>query len=249
MDPHVFAFTRSGILLGADDAPRAPRRSDLERAGISFGAARPMGGEHAFVWLGDAEVTGLRTVGLRSLFGAWDQPELERAFLASQLAHFDAMSRFCGQCGEPTIWKAGDAHVKSCARCEREIYPQISPCAIVRVSDGDRILLARKAMFPGGFYGLVAGFLEPAETLEECAAREVMEETGVRVRDVQYFGSQPWPFPSQLMVGFTATFDGGEIVVDTSELEDARWFRRGELPRLPPSLSIARRMIDAWALG
>lgn len=250
MDPQVFAFTRGGILLaeeGMGDSPRAPRRSELERAGVSLELARRIGDEHSFVWLGEPEVVGFRAVGVRSLFGAWEQVELERVFLASQLAHFDATTRFCGQCGEPTAWKSGDAHVRSCAPCERELYPQISPCAIVRVTDGDRILLARKAMFPGGFYGLVAGFLEPAETLEACAAREVLEETGVRVRDVKYFGSQPWPFPSQLMVGFTAAFDGGEIVVETHELEDARWFRRGELPRLPPAQSIARRMIDAWS--
>jgi NAD+ diphosphatase len=245
----IFAFTRAGMLVPDAAEPRAPTRADLEAAGVSLAGARTLAGTaDAFAWLGDTTAEGMRALGLRSLFGVWDQAVMERAFLASQLAHFDMTSAFCGQCGSATEWKAGleGVHVKFCARCDREIYPTIAPCAIVCVSDGDRVLLTRKAIFPGGFYGLVAGFLEPAETLEACAAREVLEETGVRVRDVRYFGSQPWPFPSQLMVGFTATYDGGDVVVDTTELEDARWFHRDDLPRLPPKESIARQLIEAW---
>ncbi|MFO0613511.1 MAG: NAD(+) diphosphatase [Polyangiaceae bacterium] len=249
MEPKVFAFTRSGVLLVGADAPRAPTRRELEGAGVSLAGARSLpGAEDAFVWLGDTEAEGLRAVGMRSLFGVWEHADLERAFLASQLAHFDRMTAFCGQCSARTAWKPGPegVHVKVCAACDHDFYPAIAPCAIVLVADGDRVLLTRKAIFPGGFYGLVAGFLEPAETLEACAAREVLEETGVRIRDVRYFGSQPWPFPSQLMVGFTATYDGGDIVVDRTELEDARWFHRDELPKLPPPQSIARRLIEAW---
>lgn len=249
MDRVVFAFTEKGVLLQPSDVPRPLGIEGLDRVPSEI-AVRALPGPDgaAFAWLGDVEVDGLRAVGLRTLFGVWDDALLERAFLASQLAHFDSTTRFCGKCGEPTRWKAdhGDAHVKVCPRCEREIYPSIAPCAIVCVADGDRVLLTRKSIFPGGFYGLVAGFLEPAETLEQCAAREVMEETGVRVRDVRYFGSQPWPFPSQLMVGFDATYDGGDVVVDTTELEDARWFHRDSLPKLPPPQSIARRLIEAW---
>lgn len=106
--------------------------------------------------------------------------------------------------------------------------------------------MTRQARFPAGMYGLVAGFVEPGETLEACVAREVHEETGVDIADIAYFGSQPWPFPHQIMVGFTARYTGGELRVDTRELEDARWFHRDALPLLPPPLSIARKLIDAW---
>jgi NAD+ diphosphatase len=117
---------------------------------------------------------------------------------------------------------------------------------IVRVARGDSILMTRQARFPPGMYGLVAGFMEPGESLEGCVAREVLEETGVRVRNIRYFGSQPWPFPHQVMIGFTADHAGGEIVVDTSELEEAAWFDRGNMPMLPPPFSIARKLVDDW---
>lgn len=250
MAHRVFAFTDKGVLL-EPGTPPSPLTDDARARRTLTLETRPLpGGDgDSFAWVGDRAVDGLTPVGMRTLFGVWDDALLERAFLASQLAHFDATTRFCGRCGTPTEWTSGRepaVHVKRCPTCEREFYPAIAPCAIVCVTDGDRILLARKSMFPGGFYGLVAGFLEPAETLERCAEREVLEETGVRIRDVRYFGSQPWPFPSQLMVGFNATYDGGEIVVDTTELEEARWFHRDALPKLPPPQSIARRLIEAW---
>jgi NAD+ diphosphatase len=106
--------------------------------------------------------------------------------------------------------------------------------------------MTRQARFPPGMYGLVAGFVEPGETLEACVAREVGEETGVRVAGVRYFGSQPWPFPHQVMIGFVASYAGGEVVVDHDELEDARWFDRAAMPPLPPRISIARALVDDW---
>src|SRR5207247_4608684 len=130
--------------------------------------------------------------------------------------------------------------------CAATYYPRISPAAIVLVHDGPRVLLARPKHFPE-WYALIAGFLETGETLEECAAREVREETGVLVDQVVYQGSQPWPFPHQVMIGFRARYAGGDIVVDTTELDDARWFDVTSLPPLPPPVSIARAMIDAWA--
>jgi NAD+ diphosphatase len=127
-------------------------------------------------------------------------------------------------------------------------YPRISPAIIVAVTrrfeDGMRILLARNHRFPPGRYSVIAGFVEAGETLEECVRREVEEETGIQVDNIRYFGSQPWPFPNSLMIGFTAEHAGGEIVIGAGEIADAQWFAPDALPLLPPKISIARRLID-----
>lgn len=188
---------------------------------------------------------GHRFVSVRGVFDRIGRAAFEVAGLAFQLVHFERTHRFCGACGAP-LEDAPRGRSKRCARCGDERFPSIAPAMIVRVTDGDRVLMTRSARFPPGMYGLVAGFLEPGESLEACVAREVREETGVEVADVRYFGSQPWPFPSQVMVGFTARYAGGEVVVDRDELEDARFFERGALPALPPKVSIARRLLDDW---
>jgi NAD+ diphosphatase len=133
---------------------------------------------------------------------------------------------------------------KRCTGCAAEHFPHIHPCAIVLVRKGNELLLTRKAEWPAGRYSLVAGFLDFGESLEECAIREVREETGIMIENVRYVGSQNWPFPAQLMAGFVADCAGGEITVDTNELEDARWFHLDALPLLPPKRSIARWIID-----
>jgi NAD+ diphosphatase len=126
-------------------------------------------------------------------------------------------------------------------------YPRLSPAVIVAVERGNRILLARARRFTAAMYSVIAGFVEPGETLEECVRREVMEETGIRIRAIRYFGSQPWPFPDSLMIGFTAEYESGELLIDGTELVDAGWFAAGELPTIPGPISIARRLIDAFA--
>ena len=120
---------------------------------------------------------------------------------------------------------------------------------IVRVTRGDEILLARAQRFPGAMYSVLAGFVEPGESLEECVARELEEEVGIEVGDIAYFASQPWPFPHSLMIGFTATWVSGDLRIEEAELVDARWFTRDDLPELPGRLSIARRLIDDWLLA
>ena len=153
--------------------------------------------------------------------------------------------RSCGHCGAATVIKDGE-RARECPRCGELSYPRISPAVIVRVTRGEEILLARARRFPPGFYSVLAGFVEPGETLEECVRREVREETGVELRDLSYFASQPWPFPHSLMVAFTAAHASGDIRVDASELVDAGWYGRDSLPRLPDPLTVARRLIDAW---
>jgi NAD+ diphosphatase len=125
-------------------------------------------------------------------------------------------------------------------------FPRLSPAIIVRIERGDQILLARNHRFPAGLYSVLAGFVEPGETLEECVVREVREEVGIAVEDIRYFASQPWPFPNSLMLGFTARHKSGEIEVDNNELAEADWYRPNELPHLPLPLSIARRLIDDY---
>jgi NAD+ diphosphatase len=193
-------------------------------------------------------VPGAQPVGLRAAFLAL-RPELFGVLAtAAQLVHFEQTRRFCSRCAGPLV-DSGTDRAKRCPACPADYYPHVAPCSIVLVHDGDRVLLTRAAGRP--FWALVAGFLEPGETLEDCAAREVREETGIAIDDISYFGSQAWPFPSQIMVAFRARYAGGDIVVDSGELEDARWFALDALPPLPPPLSIGRRMLDAHraALG
>ncbi|MFH1481427.1 MAG: NAD(+) diphosphatase, partial [Pseudomonadota bacterium] len=123
-------------------------------------------------------------------------------------------------------------------------YPRLSPAIIVAVLKNDQILLAHSQRFPGQFYSVLAGFVEPGETLEECVQREVHEEVGITVKNIRYFGSQPWPFPDSLMIAFTAEYAGGEIRIDKSELTDAGWFSADHLPAVPSRISIARQLID-----
>ena len=165
--------------------------------------------------------------------------------LAQQATTWDAASWHCPRCGEPTVTIKGERG-KRCLRCKYDHYPHLSPAVIVLVRDGDRVLLTRKSFWAKGRYGLVAGFVDIGESLEATVRREIREEVGVEVRDIRYVGSQYWPFPSQLMVGFVATYAGGEIRVDHSELEDARWFPLAELPEIPGRHSIARFILDHY---
>lgn len=194
---------------------------------------------------------GLRAESLRGAFALLTPAEQAMAAYGAQVLHWSRTTRFCGECGarnEPS--RDPTRRARGCPGCGHEWFPRVSPCVIALVHDGDRVLMTRQAAWPAGRYGLVAGFVEPGESLEDCVRREAMEETGVTLDEVRYAGSQPWPFPHQLMVGFTARWTGGDAAPRDGELEDARWFSRDALPILPPRFSIARRLVDAWvALG
>jgi len=170
---------------------------------------------------------------------------------ARALSIWRANHRFCSHCGAP-MQPERAGHVLRCTstQCATESFPRIDPAVIVLVTDGERVLLGRQANWPAGRYSAIAGFVEPGESLEDAVAREVMEETGVAVSDVVYHSSQPWPFPSSLMIAFHAHADSRAPVRVTGELEDARWFTRqsfasGETP-LPPSQSVSYRLIHGW---
>lgn len=175
-----------------------------------------------------------------------DPATLTIAGLAKSMHHWNRQSRFCSRCGETTA-ALHESFGKKCAGCGTEHFPHLHPCAIVLVKRGEELLLTRKKEWAPGRYGLVAGFLDFGESLEECAIREVQEETGIMIKNVRYVASQNWPFPAQMMAGFVADYASGEIVVERHELEDARWFRRDSLPALPPKRSIARWIIDTFA--
>jgi NAD+ diphosphatase len=165
-----------------------------------------------------------------------------------QLARFDQITRFCGRCGAENLMKQ-DEMAKICPSCDFITFPRLSPAIIVRITKGDRILLARSPGFPHGMYSVLAGFVEPGESLETGVHREVFEEVGVRITDLRYFGSQPWPFPDSLMIGFVARYQSGEIRCDGVEIEDAGWFSRDQMPELPGPLSISRALIDGFLRG
>jgi NAD+ diphosphatase len=166
--------------------------------------------------------------------------------MAMQALHWQSTSGHCPRCGSPTERIPGEWG-KRCPACSYEHYPHLHPAVIVLVKDGNRCLLTRKTGWAPGRYGLVAGFVDNGESLEGAAGREVKEEVGVDVTDLRYVGSQNWPFPSQLMIGFVARYAGGELRVDRDELEDAAWFACDALPSRPTRHSIAGFILDHYA--
>jgi len=194
-------------------------------------------------------VPGAKLEELRPLSNLLPADEAGLLAYARALSIWRVRHRYCGACGSPHVAERA-GHVMRCTKCGHESFPRIDPAIIVLVSDGERALLGRAASWPPGRYSTIAGFVEPGESLEDAVVREVFEETAVRVRGSNYHSSQPWPFPSSLMVGFHASAEPGSPVQVSGELEDARWFTREELlagpPLLPPSQSISYRLITAW---
>ena len=189
---------------------------------------------------------GLGWEGLRALFSVLDDAHFALAGRAIQLLDWDRNHRFCGRCGAPTEAKS-EERARACPACGLAAYPRIAPAVMGLVRRGRELLLGRSPHFPPGMYSALAGFVEPGETLEQCLARELEEEVGVRVSRIRYFASQPWPFPNSLMIAFVCDWEGGEIRAQPGEIEAANWFDVLQLPRLPSKISIARRLIDAVA--
>lgn len=188
---------------------------------------------------------GFDFIKLRQLFGVLDDETYRIALRAAHIVNWRKNTRHCGRCGGRMIDVAAELAVQ-CTKCGFIVYPRISPAIIVAVAKGKQILLARSSRFPAGRFSVIAGFLEPGETLEECVRREVKEEVGIDVDLIRYFDSQPWPYPDSLMVGFTAEYAGGELAIDNNEVVAAGWFTADALPDIPPKDSIARRLIDQF---
>jgi NAD+ diphosphatase len=243
----VVAASESGVIV-AGERPRMfavdalPEGLELVLLGVD--------GEGHAVFAADPgdELPGERR-GLRDLAPVLSQAEGGMVAHAVGLLNWHRRHRFCANCGAPSDAREA-GHVRVCPVCGTQHHPRTDPVVIMLVTDGDRALLGRQAQWPTGRYSALAGFVEPGESLEEAVAREVREEAGVRVAGVRYRSSQPWPFPSSLMLGFSARWAGGEPAVRDAELEDVGWFTRqaivGGDVLLPPPTAIARRLIDEW---
>ena len=182
--------------------------------------------------------------GLRPSFYKLSKELYLKAGKCQEILYWDKNTQFCGVCGAPM--KLHTDISKRCTNCGKEVWPQLATAIIVLIHRGDDVLLVHARNFKGDFYGLVAGFVETGETLEEAVRREVMEETGLTITNRRYFGSQPWPYPCGLMVGFNADYVSGEVHLQRSELSKGAWFNKNNLPTIPEKLSIARKLLDNW---
>ena len=177
--------------------------------------------------------------GLRQSYYKLSRPLYLKAGKCQELLYWDQNTKYCGVCGAPMRMDTDIS--KKCTECGKEIWPQLATAVIVLIHKGDEVLLVRAKNFKRDFFGLVAGFVETGETLEEAVAREAMEETGVKITNIRYFASQPWPYPC-----FNADYVSGDIHLQTSEIAKGGWFRKDDLPDIPEKLSIARMLLDAW---
>lgn len=231
-DDSLDAFPLADENLAADDA------FIFSMEGLSF---------RTFVSAGPAPRRGCYTIDLREAFLRLPLHFHRAAVKASELLQLSEANRYCGFCGARTRRSGPLARV--CTSCGREFFPQISPCVIVLVKRGDEALLVHARNFARPVYGLIAGYVETGETLEECVAREIREETSLEVENIRYIGSQPWPNPGNLMLAFTADYVAGELCFADEELSAGGFFRRDSLPQLPSGSSIARRLVNRWIAG
>ena len=245
-----FIFNKGKLLTKiTDDTYTIPDSSDLAESSISPGRSqflgtldsRPCYAAELDDGLPDAD--SFKFKDLRALFRSMDEDLIWVAGRANQLVDWNRTHQYCGICGQPTEDKT-DERAKLCPQCGLVNYPRLSPAVIVAVVKNNQILLARNIRFKLPFYSVLAGFVEPGESLEECVQREIREEVGLTVKNIRYFGSQPWPFPNSLMIAFVAEYADGDITIDGSEIMEAAWFSKDKLPQIPPSISIARQLID-----
>ena len=236
-----FMFDEQGVLFGRD-AIKAMGLPVLFEHGIGHYDGEPV----YLIELKEAvEVQGYQWQGLRQFMLQMDFEHYRLLAYAAQIGTWAREHRFCGSCGQ-AMKQIPLERAMYCEACNLRSYPRISPSMIVLITRGDEILLARSPRFVTGVYSTLAGFAEPGETAEECVVREVREEVQLEVRNIQYMGSQCWPFPHSMMLGFHAEYASGVIVPQADEIEDAQWFRVDKLPPLPASRSIARYLIDAY---
>lgn len=246
---HYFVFRDERILARKDRAAILPL-SDHDWSVLQTGAElmlplgkRPGGREFAIELTSDFEIgQKYEWLSLRSLVGLIDDEQFNLWGRAAQFLHWQKDHRYCGRCGRETEVNEME-QAKFCPTCSLSWYPRISPCAIVLVTRAEELLLARSPQFPKKMYSTLAGFVEPGESVEETVHREILEEVAIRVRNIRYFASQPWPFPAQLMLGFFAEYDSGEIAIDGAEISEAGWYHYRNLPAIPGEGTIAGRMI------
>jgi NAD+ diphosphatase len=249
----LWFIVQDGELLvdSSGDAGHVPLVRDPAERGLKVQSSHYLGARRgAPCFCGEGATgtllpAGMEKTGLRPLFGRLPDDLFWLAALAVQIVEWDRTHRFCGRCGGPTVQKKTE-RARECPACQLTFFPRVAPAVIILIERGDEILLARSHRLPPGMHSVVAGFVEPAETLEQAAAREIQEEVGLKVRNLRYFASQPWPFPHSLMIAFTAEHAAGEIHIDPQEIESAGWYRYDRLPPIPGPLSVARRLIDHY---
>ena len=247
----IVAFHRDRLVIQTTpDGPCIPSAVSLRSAGLTADTRLRLGTIGSDIHCGWSLTNpptlpeGLALEGLRALFGQLGEADFQIAGYAMQILRWVSENRYCGLCGDGMTLESGDRAL-ICAGCGNTQYPRISPAIIVAVTSNRRLLLARSGRFPNQrMYSVIAGYVEPGETLEECVRREVREEVGLEVRRIRYFGSQSWPFSASLMVGFTAEHAGGRIAVDGQEILEADWFPADRLPEIPMKVSISRKLID-----
>ncbi len=248
------AFHKTRMMMFADhQGPMVPEAERFSRFGIPHETEHFLGtylGKPVYaVELGatDAVPEPFYLQELRHLAMEVDPDFFQLAGRALQILQWDRDHKFCSRCGEK-VHPHETERAKVCSGCGFTQYPRISPCIITLVTRDEYVLLGRAPQWPENMYSTLAGFVEPGETLEAALHREVFEEVSIRVHRLSYMGSQPWPFPHSLMVGFYAQYLEGEIQVDGVEIADAQWFHIDELPRVPPVGSISRQLIDGYRL-
>jgi NAD+ diphosphatase len=241
----------SSVLFQRDPAPGTVLMQDPLPAGLTCGAPVYLGTCNDLVFYaagvapGATPPEGWQPSPVRELYGKVPDSDMAVAAYAVRMLDFDRSNAFCGRCGAKTRPHTTE-RARICTACSRITYPRISPAIIVLVKKGEEVLLARSPRSPPGLFSVIAGFNEPGENLEQTVHREVSEEVGISVRNLRYFGSEPWPFPDSLMIGFVADFAGGDIRIDNQEIEAAGWFTRDALPPIPSKMSISRALIEAW---
>ena len=247
------------VMISLENAFGALTQADADAVGDSLGQPILLGrssenGEVLLWWTAPVDQAfnpqggagDFMLADLRELMNRLDPMTWNIAGRATQLCDWHRDNQHCGRCGGPMERVPGERSMR-CADDGFAAYPRLSPAVIVLIEHPDgRALLARNAAWPVAMYSTLAGFVEPGESLEDTIHREMREEVGVEIGEVRYFGSQPWPFPNSLMLGFVATWAGGDIVPEPAEIADAQWFGRDDLPMIPPRGSIARTLIDDW---
>jgi NAD+ diphosphatase len=249
-DAYWFLFNSHKMLVKLqDNNVKIPFSKNLEEFNISPERSHHLGTFNGHpCYSGELEnktdtPNGMVFRDLRSLYELIDEDLYLLAGRASQIVNWDRTHQFCGQCGSPTVTK-DDEMAKICPECGFISFTRLSPAVITAITKEGKLLMALHTRTPGDMYGLIAGFVEPGETLTEAVQRETMEEVGLTLKNIKYFASQPWPYPNSLMIAFTADYKSGEINVDGNEITDAKWFSADELPRIPSRMSIAGELID-----
>lgn len=243
----VFAFIGSEVIL-IDD--KIPNYSLFKKENIKYSFLKYVGNIESNPCFAlsinhvNENSTNIKQINLRDAFHVLSDDHLRAAIYAHQVLLWNTRTQYCGVCGTKTFEPESNDWVKECPKCNEKFFPKVSPAIIVAISNKGKLLMAHHKRMASGIFTILAGFVNPGESLEECIHREVMEEAGIKIKNIQYFGSQPWPFPDSLMIGFKAEYKSGELNPDLEELTEVNWFKPDEIPEWESRSSIARALID-----